>query len=92
MYGVILISRFIESLEDYHWKTGKIIRRYVSGTKEFGIMYSTSKKFKLIGYTKNDNEGNTKDMKSTSGYIFHFGTGVVLWDSKKQPIVTLYLA
>ena len=28
-------------------------------------------------------------MKSTSGYTFHFGTGVVSWASKKQPIVTL---
>ena len=31
------------------------ILRYVSGTKDLGIMYSTSKKFKLIGYIDNDN-------------------------------------
>ena len=66
--------------------------RYVSGTKDFGIMYSTSKNFKLIGYTGNDNGGSIDDRKSTSGYTFHFGTGVVSWASKKQPIVTLYSA
>ena len=27
--------------------------------------------------------------KSTSMYTFHFGTGVVSWASKKQPILTL---
>ena len=27
--------------------------------------------------------------KSTSGYTFNFGTGVVSWASKKEPIVTL---
>jgi hypothetical protein len=27
--------------------------------------------------------------KSTSRYTFHFGTGVVSWASRKQPIVTL---
>ena len=52
-------------------------------------MFSTSENFKLIGYIDSDNGGNTDDKKSTSGYTFHFGIGVVSWDSKKQPIVTL---
>ena len=56
---------------------------------DIGVMYSTSENFKLIGYTDSDNGGNIDDMKSTSRYTFHFGTGVVSWDSKKQPIVTL---
>ena len=89
MYGVSLISRIMESPKGSHWKVGKRILRYVSGTKDLGIMYPTSKKFKLIGYTDSDNGGSTDDRKSTSGYTFHFGTGVVSWDSKKQPIVTL---
>ena len=52
-------------------------------------MYSTSENFKLIGYTDSDNGGSIDDRKSTSGYTFHFGTGVVSWASKKHPIVTL---
>ena len=52
-------------------------------------MYSTLEKFKLIGYTKNDNGGNIDDRKSTFGYNFHFGTSVVSWDSKEHPIVTI---
>ena len=66
--------------------------RYVSGTQDLGIMYSTSENFKLTGYTDSDNEGSIDDRKSTSGYTFHFGTGVVSCASKKQPIVTLYSA
>ena len=50
MYGVSLISRFMESPKDSNWKAGKIIPRYVSGTKDLGIMYSTSENFKLTGY------------------------------------------
>ena len=53
------------------------------------IMYSTSKKFKVIGYTDIDNGGNIDEKKRTYGYTFHFGTGLVSWDSKKQSIVTM---
>ena len=49
MYGVSLISRFMESPKYPHWKSAKIILRYISGTKDLGIMYSTSKNFKIIG-------------------------------------------
>ena len=63
--------------------------RYVSGTKDLGIMYSTSENFKLNGYIDSDNGGSIDNKKSTSGYTFHFGAGVVSWASKKQPIVTL---
>ena len=55
-------------------------------------MYSTSENFKLTSYTDSDDGGSVDDRKSTSGYTFHFGTCVVLWASKKQPIVTLYSA
>ena len=36
-----------------------------------------------------DSGGSIDERKSTSGHTFHFGIGVVSWDSKKQPIVTL---
>ena len=90
MYGVSLISRLMESPKYSHWQVGKRILSYVSGTKDLGIMYSTSENFKLIGYTDSDNGGSTDDRKNTSGYTFHFVIGFVSWNLKKQPIVTLY--
>ena len=45
MYGLSLISRFMESPKHSHWKAGKIIMKYVRGTKDLGIMYSTMIKF-----------------------------------------------
>jgi len=39
--------------------------------------------------TDNDYVGDLDDRKSTFGSVFMLGTGVVLWSSKKQPIVTL---
>ena len=89
MYGIILISRFMESPKESHWKEGKRIMRHVSGKKDLCIMYSTSENFKLIRYIDSDNGGSTNDKKNTYQYTFHFGIGVVLWTSKKQTIVTL---
>ena len=57
----------MESPKDSHWKVGKIIMRYVSGTKYLGIMYSTLENFKLIGYIDSDNGARIDDRKSTSG-------------------------
>jgi hypothetical protein len=43
----------------------------------------------LVGWSDSDYAGDLNDRKSTSGYVFMLGTGVVSWSSKKQPIVTL---
>jgi hypothetical protein len=89
MYGVSLISRFMETPKESHLKARKRILRYVNGTKYFGIRYSTLEDFILIGYTDSDRGGNIDDGKSTSGYTFHLGTCIVSWASRKHPIVTL---
>ena len=64
----------MESPKDSHWQAGKRILRYVSGTKDLGIMYSTLENFKLIAYTDSDNGCNTDDRNNKYGYTFHFGT------------------
>jgi hypothetical protein len=43
----------------------------------------------LYGWTDSDYVGDLDDRKSTSGYVFKVGSGVISWSSKKQPIITL---
>jgi hypothetical protein len=33
--------------------------------------------------------GNVSNIRSTSGFMFSFGSGAINWSSKKQPIVAL---
>eukprot|EP00253_Pinus_taeda_P005723 PITA_05723 len=92
MFFVSLISRFMERPKEAHWQAAKRILRYVKGTKRFGILYTVSECSDLIVYTDNDWAGSADDQKSTSGYLFHMGSGAISWASKKQPIVALSTA
>ena len=74
---------------DSHWQSGKMILRYVSGTRDYGILYSKSDYFILVGYTDNNFAGSIDDRKSISGYIFHLGSEAISRASQKKPIVTL---
>ncbi|KAF2299921.1 hypothetical protein GH714_005965 [Hevea brasiliensis] len=43
----------------------------------------------MVGFTDSDYTGDFDDRKSTSGYVFMFGSGVVSRSSKKQAIIIL---
>ena len=51
MHVVSLISRFMEMPKEAHWQATKIILSYVKGTKRYGILYTSSENFELVGYT-----------------------------------------
>jgi len=89
MYAVSLISRFIENPKICHWKVGKRILTYIAGTTNYVIWYSTLEVDSLVGYTDSDFASSVDDQKSTFGYAFMFGIGLISWDSKKQHIVTI---
>ena len=92
MHTINLISRFMETRKDSHWKVRKRILRYVDGTKGFGILYIVGNDFKLVGYTNSVWAGSLDDRKSTSKYSFHIGSATISWVSKKKPIVAESIA
>ncbi|GMI66347.1 hypothetical protein HRI_000304000 [Hibiscus trionum] len=89
MHAVSLISRFMECPKEMHLLAAKRILRYLKGTASYGLFYKRGEKTNLFDFTDSDYAGDLDDRKSTSGYAFMLGTGVVSWSSKKQPIVTL---
>jgi hypothetical protein len=60
---------------------------YLKSTSEFGIYYGEGESNKLEEYIDADLTGDTKNCKSTSGYIFQLGSEPIIWSSRKQPIV-----
>ncbi|KAJ4976968.1 hypothetical protein NE237_002074 [Protea cynaroides] len=89
LYGVGLVSRYMEEPTTTLWKMTKKILRYIKGTLNFGLFYSSSNDLKLVGYSDSDWARDLDDRKSTTGFVFFMGDAVFTWTSKKQPIVTL---
>ena len=53
----------------------------------YGIMYKFGGDLNLIFYSASDWAGSIDDMKSTSDYVFLFGSRIYSWLSKKQSVV-----
>jgi hypothetical protein len=88
-HSFIILSQFMAKTMEIHWIDAKKVLQYLKGTVNFGIMYTDNCDVELTGYSDSDWAGNSDDMKSTSGYTFNIGTGIVSWSSNKQPIVSL---
>ncbi|KAG6401917.1 hypothetical protein SASPL_138785 [Salvia splendens] len=89
LYATGLVSRYMENPTTSHFKAAKRILRYLRGTIDYGLVYSHTNDYKLVGYSNSDWAGDNDDRKSTSGYVFYMGDTAFTWMSKKQPIVTL---
>ena len=89
MFAVCLVSRFMHNPSKHHLGAAKRILRYIHNTINFGIWYSLVTNFKLTGFTDSDWAGSLDDRRSTSGYYFTFGSGVISWTSKKQATTAL---
>ena len=89
MHAVCLISRYMENPTELHLNAAKRILRYLQSTADLGIFYASGTESVLIGFTDSDYGGDPDDRKSTSGYAFMLGSGVISWSSKKQSVVSL---
>ena len=86
--AVRTVSQYVEQGGKKHWLAAKRILRYLSGTRDKGVIYTKDKQFHITAYCDSDH-ASEEDRKSISGYVVYMQNGAVVWKSKKQPIVTL---
>lgn len=77
MHTVSLISRYMEHPRKSHLLATKKFFRYSQGTLDCGLFYKTEEKLDLMIFTDSDYARDQDDKKSTSGYAFMLGSGVV---------------
>jgi hypothetical protein len=71
-----------------HWMAVKRIMRYLKGSLHLKLQLG-GQYIKLKGYCDAEWAGDANDRRSTTGYAFSLGDGVVSWSSKRQPTVAL---
>ena len=91
-FAVSCAAKYCSKPTQDNWTAIKRIFRYLAGTTNFGICYEKSKIGKCVGYSDSDWAGDKSDRKSTSGYCFSLGSGLISWRANKQTCVALSTA
>lgn len=88
-FAVGNVSRYMEKPSAVHVNAVKRILKYIQGTSDMGILFEGDKKLNFCGYSDADYAGDVKTRRSTSGYVFMFGKGIISWGSERQKSVAL---
>lgn len=91
-YVVGVCARYQANPKMSHLTQAKRIVRYISGTADFGLLYSLDTTSTLVGYCDADWAGSAVDRRSTSGGCFYLGNNLISWFSKKQNCISLSTA
>ncbi|KAF5957377.1 hypothetical protein HYC85_004602 [Camellia sinensis] len=77
MFAVSLMSKYMAKPTELHLLAAKRILRYLKGTTGLGVFYKKGGCGGLVGYADSDYARDLEGRKSTSGYVFMLGSGVV---------------
>ncbi|CAB3988289.1 Retrovirus-related Pol poly from transposon TNT 1-94 [Paramuricea clavata] len=91
--AVSILSSYMSNPSKEHWNGVKRLIRYIKGTLNFGLKFTTSENDdengdELYGYSDANWAGDVDSRRSTSGYVFKVANSTVSWCSKKQASVT----
>ncbi|XP_074378475.1 secreted RxLR effector protein 161-like [Apium graveolens] len=89
-FSVGIVNRFMEKPTTVHLNAAKRILRYIKGTLNFGLVYSTSSGNNVLtGYSNSDLAGQIEDRKNTGSMVFYLNESLIKWVSQKQRCVAL---
>ena len=87
-FTVSYLARFNADPDDRHWLCAKRVLRYLAGTKKLRLSLGGGMDagVRLAGFVDSDFPGDVGTLKSTSGYVFLLGKGMIQWHSKRQAL------
>jgi hypothetical protein len=82
------LSRYLKDPTETHLKAAISVVKYLKTTKNAKLALGGTD-LTMIAYADAAYADNLEDRKSTSGQIIMVGSGPIIWQSKKQPIIAL---
>ncbi|KAL0440958.1 UNVERIFIED_CONTAM: Retrovirus-related Pol polyprotein from transposon TNT 1-94 [Sesamum radiatum] len=90
-HAISQVCKYMSKPGRHHWEAVKWIFRYLKGTVGRGVVFGSQQNDHLaVGYVDSDYAGDLDDRRSTSGYVFTLGGGIICWKSTVQSIVALF--
>ena len=84
-----ILSRYLSNPGTEHLELLKTVLRYVSGTTELGLTFTSKGNGDIVGYTDADFAGAIDGRKSTGGFAYMLAGGCISHQSKRQDVVAL---
>lgn len=88
-FAVNILSRALHAPTEDHWKFGKRVLRYITGTKDCGLLFKGQEFPGVKIYSDSDWASDSSDRKSVTGMVAIMGGAAISWITKKQPTVAL---
>ncbi|KAH8931057.1 hypothetical protein BDL97_19G002300 [Sphagnum fallax] len=85
-HAVGVMSKYMSNPSKQHWEAMKWILRYLRGTTEKCLTFRKDE-LKLEGYVDSNFAGEVDHRRSTTGYVFTFGSTTISWVSQLQKIL-----
>ncbi|CAL2250154.1 unnamed protein product [Prunus armeniaca] len=82
-YAVNSVCQYMTALTDLHWLLVKRILRYLQGTLDHGLKFSSGP-WQLHAFSNADWPGDVNTRRSTTGFVVFLGPNPISWQSKKQ--------
>ena len=84
-FAVNQVAQFCSAPLNSHWEAVKRIFRYLKGTQSHGLCFSGSSNPNLLTtYSDADYASDTRNRRSTSGFILLMNGAAIAWSSQKQ--------
>ena len=82
-FVVNTLSQYMVKPKHIHLIGAKHVMRYLKGTLDYGLKYTSDSEINLHGFIDSDWEGSAKDRKSTLGGYFSLGFRMISRFSRK---------
>lgn len=87
-FPVNRLSQFLQKPDQSHWEAAIRVLSYLNGTKSLKL-YLGGDLESVNAFSDADWAEDRHERKSTTGYVFKLGEGVISWRSRKQKTVSL---